>query len=351
MTISTKDINYYLPEELIATKPLPERDSSRLMIVSRKENSIKDSSFSDILNYIKEGDCLVLNDTKVFKARLRGKSKDGKNVELLLVRRLDEKNWLALLKNSKKFRAGTLLYLRGNEAEVLEKEREFRKICFKENLSFDLISKIGEVPLPPYIIKKRKRNKIPLLNQEDEFRYQSVVAVHYGSVAAPTASLHFTEELLEKIRARGVDIAYVTLHVGPGTFKPIDTEKVEDFEIHEEWTEVPDETIKVLQKCKKDNGRIIAVGTTVTRALESMALNSEKVEEWKSYTGNTRLFIKEGFKFKIVDALITNFHMPRSTLLLLVYAFGGKKLIRMAYDHAISEKYRFLSYGDAMFIY
>ena len=237
------------------------------------------------------------------------------------------------------------------EAVILEPAEDMRIVSFMSAMTFDRIDNIGEVPLPPYIIKKRKRNSENVFSEEDGLRYQSLLARHNGSVAAPTASLHFTEEMLSGLKRKGIGTALVTLHVGPGTFKPVDTEIPDDYRIHREWMEVPGDTVKTLQKTRKEGGRIVAVGTTVVRALETMAGPYDSYERWESYRGSTSLFIKNDFKFKAADAVITNFHMPKSSLLLLVYSFGGMDLIKKAYKHAVKNKYRFLSYGDAMFIY
>ncbi len=349
--ISIEDINYILPEELIAIHPAHERDESRLLVVLKKEESIRDTAFPDVAGLINSGDCLVFNNTKVFKARLIGKSEQDKNIELLLVSRIDQYSWKAMVKNSKKIPAGTKVVFHTVEAEILDKIDEMRIVRFMKILSYEEINRIGEVPLPPYIIKKRRKEQEPLYQDEDEERYQSVLAEYFGSVAAPTASLHFTEKVLKKLKQKNVKSAFITLHVGPGTFKPIDTDKIEDYQIHEEWIEVPENTVGLLRETKKAGGRVIAVGTTVVRALETMARPSKSIDEWQAYEGGTRLFIRGEFEFKVIDALITNFHMPKSSLLLLVYAFGGKDLIQKAYRLAVQKKYRFLSYGDAMFIY
>ncbi len=349
--ITLNDINYKLPEDLIATHPSSEIGGSRLLLVSRKEKSIIDSKFQQIENMIKPGDCLVMNNTKVFKARLYGRTREDKVVEILLVEHVDDMRWLAMVKNSKKIEEGTNVHFKDVEAEILEKFEDMRIIRFLEPQTFEQINNIGEVPLPPYIIKKRKKNSESIYSKEDELRYQSLVAKYYGSVAAPTASLHFTNDLLKNLKNRGIEVVYITLHVGPGTFKPIDTEIIDDYRIHKEFMEVPDETINILQKTRRSGGRIIAVGTTVVRALETMALPYGDYTLWKSFKGTTGLFIRNEFNFKVTNALITNFHIPKSSLLLLILSFGGKELIRKSYDHAILNKYCFLSYGDAMFIY
>jgi len=349
--ITIDDINYDLPEDLIAAHPSPRRGDSRLLLVSKKDKTIVDSSFHDLKYMINRGDCLVMNNTRVIKARLSGITSENKNIEILLTERLDDCRWIALVKNSKKIQVGTNVFLKGEEAVILENINDMRIVTFKSKLTIEQINNIGEVPLPPYIIKKRKKNFENIYSAEDDSRYQSVIALYDGSVAAPTASLHFTSEMLGDFNERGIKIAFITLHVGPGTFKPVDTEFPDNFIIHNEWMEVPDETINTLKEIKKEGGRIIAVGTTVVRALETMAGPYDEYTHWKSYKGSTGLFIRNEFGFKVTDALITNFHMPKSSLLLLTFSFGGMELVRKAYVHAIRKKYRFLSYGDAMFIF
>lgn len=349
--ITIDDIQYPLPEENIAAHPAQRRDASKLLLVSRKENFFQDGKFTDIVNYFQPGDCLVMNDTKVFHARLRGKLPSGKNCEMLLIEKTGERKWKAMVKDSKKFPEESEIEVAGFKIRILGKNKDLREIEFAQPMDFETINKIGEVPLPPYIVKKRKRLEESVTSDEDDERYQSVMAKVYGSVAAPTASLHFTDEILDSLIKKGVKICTVTLHVGPGTFKPVD-ESIEDYEIHREELEVPENTIQELQRVRRDGGRITAIGTTVVRALETMTRGCAEPEKWKAFRGSTELFIKsEDHPFLAVDRMITNFHMPKSTLLLLVYAFGGKELIKNAYRHAVKSGYRFLSYGDAMFIY
>jgi S-adenosylmethionine:tRNA ribosyltransferase-isomerase len=345
-----EDINYVLPEELISAEPSQKRDECRLLMVSREQKSFEDRIFHDIIDAIHPGDCLVMNDTKVFKARLFGLTLQQKKVELLLVEKEDDHLWKALLKNSKKFPEGTSVRFNDLEAEIQGKDGEMRYIRFTEALTYEKINRIGFVPLPPYIIKKRKKLQSKEYNPDDDAYYQSILAKYYGSVAAPTASLHFTQDLLRKLQDKNITLATITLHVGPGTFKPIDTDSIDSFQIHQEWLEVSEKTIRDLIETRKNKGRIIAVGTTVVRALESMARGKAGADDWAPYSGMTRLFIKGEYHFNVVDAMITNFHMPKSTLLLLVYSFGGMELIKKAYRHALDHKYRFLSYGDAMMI-
>jgi S-adenosylmethionine:tRNA ribosyltransferase-isomerase len=347
--MAIEDITYELPEDLIAVKPLPERSTSRLLMVSRKEKSIQEKVFSDIVDFIQEGDCLVFNDTKVFKARLQGTSESGRKIEVLLLERIAPCRWKTLLKNSSKIKHGEKADFHGIKAFILEKMEDVRIIEFEKPLDYEEINRIGEVPLPPYIVKKRKKMSLPDYSPEDDFRYQSVLAQNYGSVAAPTASFHFSEELIVFFKNKGVLLTTVTLHVGLGTFKPIDT-SLDEFKMHSEAVFIPAENMAILKNVKRNGGRIIAVGTTVARALETSVLEKKNLEEWGGFSGESNLFIKDHFSFRIVDALITNFHMPKSTLLLLVYAFGGKELIQKSYRCAIEKKFRFLSYGDAMFI-
>lgn len=348
------DINYDLPEALIAVKPTSVRHESRLLRVNIKDKTITDSVFSTIIESLQANDCLVFNNTKVFKARLYGRSELKAKIELLLIEKKDESTWTAMVKNSKKIPVGTKVQFgplnTPVNAVILDKIEDMRFIQFERPVSFEEINTFGEVPLPPYILKKRRKMELSDTTDADDFRYQSVLASHYGSVAAPTASLHFSEELISQIKQKGISITTLTLHVGPGTFKPIDTETLDDFVIHHEWIDVPQETVKTLQSVKANGGRIIAVGTTAVRALETMALTKNSPSEWQAFSGNTSLFIQEGHSFKAVDAMVTNFHMPKSTLLLLVYAFGGKELVQKAYLHAVQDGYRFLSYGDAMFL-
>ncbi len=352
--LTIDDINYNLPQELIAERPVSKRGESRLLIISKNDKTIKDGIFSDIIDYFNAGDCIVFNNTKVFKARLFGITKGifpERRIELLLVEKINNRRWKAMVKNSKKIPPATEIDFEGIKAVILDRENDLRIMEFNNPMDFEDINKIGRVPLPPYILKKRKSLFLPEYRAEDEEWYQSVLAKHYGSVAAPTASLHFTGELIQKLTDKGINSANITLHVSAGTFKPIDTEKIDEFQIHGENIEVPAETVEILKNTKKNKKRIIAVGTTTVRALETMAGQYESFTDWKEFKGTTRLFIKDTFKFKAIDAIITNFHMPKSTLLLLTFSFGGMELVKKSYSHAVNGKYRFLSYGDAMFIY
>ncbi len=342
----SQNLHYELPVELIAEKPLAKRDHSRLMVVDRESGDINHQSFSDILELIQKGDCLVLNNTKVLKARLFGQSDSEKEVELLLVEKEKDGNWLAMVKRSRKIKEGTRVRFGSYVASIGERSEDYRRVRFEPELTYEGTTKIGLTPIPPYIVKKREKMQIPEQLEEDDEWYQTVFARYYGSVAAPTASLHFTKELLDKLDTKGVKRIEVTLHVGPGTFKPIE-EDIETYQIHREWIEVNEEAVRSLKEVRQNGGRIVAVGTTVARTLETMA---SVAEDWASYRGYTRLFIKPGFHFQVVDRLITNFHMPHSSLLLLVRAFGGEDLLKKAYKTAIREQYRFYSYGDAMLI-
>lgn len=325
------DFDYYLPEELIAQVPVEPRDSSRLMVVHRDTGLIEHRIFRDIVEYLKTGDVLVLNNSKVIPARLFGHI-DEKQIEILLVQKVGEKTWKCLVRPARKFKPGVLAHLsNGIVAKCLDRcEEGMRLIEF--NVDDEELLKVGEAPIPPYV-----KTKIPLE------RYQTVYAKVAGSIAAPTAGFHFTETLLEKIRSMGVRTVEVTLHVGIGTFRPVKTENIEQHRMHAERYSIPPKVVEIIKQAKSQEHRIIAVGTTVVRTLESFARTNLT-------EGETDLFIYPPFEFKIVDALITNFHLPRSTLLMLVCAFAGHQLIMNAYQEAVKQRYRFYSFGDAMFI-
>lgn len=338
------DFNYNLPPELIAQHPLPDRSSSRLLVLnqdSNQETIIEDRQFTDLLELLKPNDLLIFNDTKVIPARLFGKKESGGAVEVLLERIIDTNKAIVQIRASKSPKPGNQILI-GNDAngfsiEVLGRpdtnspfyEVKFPKACIP------LLEKYGQLPLPPYITHQA--------DADDQQRYQTVVAKNPGAVAAPTAGLHFDEQLLEKIRAIGTQYATITLHVGAGTFTPVRTENLSEHKMHSEWFSIPKDTQTAIEETKRHGGRVIAVGTTSLRALESSAALG--ITE-----GETRLFITPGYEFKVIDNLITNFHLPCSTLLMLVSAFAGVDPIRKAYDHAISQQYRFFSYGDAMFL-
>ena len=333
---------YDLPEELIAQVPIQKRDESRLMVLDRNNKTIEHKIFKDIIEYLKPGDCLVRNNTKVIPARIYGKKETGANVEFLLLNNIEGDVWEAIVRPGNKLHVGTKVTFGEGilNAEILDvMEGGTRKIKFTYNGIFnEILDQIGLMPLPPYIHEELK----------EKDRYQTVYAKYQGSAAAPTAGLHFTEELLEKIREKGVEIANVTLHVGIGTFRPVKVEKIEEHHMHSEHYYIKKEDAEKINNAKKNGGRIISVGTTSCRVLESIADENGFVKEIE---GDTSIFIYPGYKFKCIDALITNFHLPESTLLMLVSALAGKDYIMKAYKEAVEQKYRFFSFGDAMFIY
>ena len=336
------DFNYELPEELIAQTPIKNRDESRLMVLDRENKTIEDRTFKDILEYLKPGDCLVRNNTKVIPARLYGvKDETGANVEFLLIKRIEDDFWEVMVHPGRRLKIGTKVTF-GNgllKAEILDVlAGGNRKVKFEYNGIFnEILDEIGLMPLPPYIKEKLK----------DKNRYQTVYAKNEGAVAAPTAGLHFTEELFSEISKKGIEVANVTLHVGIGTFRPVKVENIEDHDMHSEHYYIKKEDADKINTTKKNGGRIIAVGTTSCRVLESVADENGYIKETE---GDTNIFIYPGYKFKCIDGLITNFHLPESTLIMLVSAFADKDYIMKAYKHAIDEKYRFFSFGDAMFI-
>lgn len=337
-----KDFTYNLPPELIAQDPLTDRSSSRLMVLDRKTGKIEHKVFSDIINYLNPGDCLVINDTKVIPARLMGvKPETGAAIEILLLKRMENDCWECLVKPGKKARPGAIIEfgngkLKGEIMEVLEEGNRIIKFSY-EGIFEEILDELGQMPLPPYITHKL----------QDKNRYQTVYAKYEGSAAAPTAGLHFTPELLDAIKAKGVDIASVTLHVGLGTFRPVKVEKVEEHHMHSEFFCVEQEAADKINRARAGGNRIICVGTTSCRTLESAA-NEDGTIPVKS--GDTEIFIYPGYKFKAVDCLITNFHLPESTLLMLISALADRETILGAYEEAVKEKYRFFSFGDAMFI-
>ncbi len=337
-----KDFTYRLPDELIAQSPLKNRLGSRLLVVNRDTGVHIDEQFSQLQHYLKSGDVLVLNDTAVLPARLIGEKSDtGAVIEVLLLKSEPNDVWECLVKKAKKVKVGTRVVF-GDSAlvaeciEVLDEGLRRFKMHY-EGVFYELLDKLGEMPLPPYIHEKL----------DDQDRYQTVYRKHKGSAAAPTAGLHFTEAYLARLKAQGIDIVTVTLHVGLGTFRPVSVENVKEHKMHEEYYTVTQEAAEAIQKAKQENRRIVAVGTTSMRTLETVAKLHGKVTE---DSGFSDLFIYPGFEFKVVDALLTNFHLPESTLLMLVSAFASKSIIFDAYQHAIDEKYRFFSFGDAMFL-
>ena len=336
------DFDYELPKELIAQTPLEKRDEARLMVLHRSDKTIEHKVFKDILDYLKPGDCLVRNNTKVIPARLYGKKEQtGANVEFLLLNRIEGDIWEVMVRPGKKLMPGVKVSF-GNgilKAEILDKmEGGSRKVKFYyQGIFNEILDEIGLMPLPPYIKEKLEKKEM----------YQTVYAKYEGSAAAPTAGLHFTKELLEKIKEKGVEIANVTLHVGIGTFRPVKEENIEDHDMHTEHYYIKKEDAEKINSTRKNGGRIIAVGTTSCRVLESVADENGMVKEVED---DTNIFIYPGYKFKCIDGLITNFHLPESTLLMLISALAGREYILDAYKEAVKQKYKFFSFGDAMFI-
>ncbi len=340
--MKVSEFNYNLPEELIAQTPIKNRDESRLMILDKQKETINHKTFKNIIDYLQPGDCLVRNNTKVIPARLYGKKETGANVEFLLLNRIEGDFWEVMVRPGRKLPVGTKVTFGEGllEAEIIELLNDGnRKVRFSYNGIFnEILDRIGLMPLPPYIKEKL----------EDKKRYQTVYAKYEGSAAAPTAGLHFTEELLKKIQDKGIDVANVTLHVGIGTFRPVKVEKIEEHDMHSEHFYIKQEDVEKINRAKKNGGRVIAIGTTSCRVLESIADGNTGLV--KPYEGDTQIFIYPGYKFKCIDGLITNFHLPESTLIMLVSALAGKEYIMKAYNEAVKEKYRFFSFGDAMFI-
>ena len=340
--MKTSDFFYELPEELIAQDPLEDRTASRLLVLNRKTDKLEHKIFSDITDYLKPGDCLVINNTRVIPARLIGeKEGTGGKVEILLLKRRENDIWESLVKPGKKLRPGArVIFGDGRlKAEILEIAEEGNRLVkfYYEGIFEEILGSLGEMPLPPYITHKL----------EDKEMYQTVYAKFDGSAAAPTAGLHFTNELLEKIRQKGIRIASITLHVGLGTFRPVKVEDVNNHHMHTEWYEVNNEAADIINETKKNGGRVICVGTTSCRTIESVADENGLMS---AKTGETDIFIYPGYKFKVMDGLITNFHLPESTLVMLVSAFVGKERVLSAYETAVKERYRFFSFGDAMIL-
>ena len=341
-TLKTSDFFYELPPELIAQTPLDDRASSRLLVLGKNDGSIEHKHFYDIIDYLSAGDCLVLNDTRVLPARLIGeKLGTGARVEFLLLNRKSEREWEVILKPGKKCKPGVKVSFGGGKliAEIKETVNDGNRIVSFEydGLFENVLDELGEMPLPPYITQKLA----------DRDRYQTVYSRHTGSAAAPTAGLHFTPELLSQIQAKGVHIAYVTLHVGLGTFRPVKVDDVENHKMHSEFYTITADTARIINEARQNGGRVISVGTTSTRVLETVASADGTVSE---ASGWTDIFIYPPYRFKCVNCLITNFHLPESTLLMLVSAISSKEIIMKAYAEAVKEKYRFFSFGDAMFI-
>ena len=339
--MKTSDFDYELPENLIAQTPLKDRSSSRLMVLDKNTGDIEHKVFSDITSYLNEGDVLVINDTKVIPARLMGVKEDtGAVIELLLLKDLGNDEWECLSRPQKRLHVGTIVKfsdeLRAEVTSLLDDGVTHVKLLYK-GILMEILDRLGEMPLPPYIHEKLK----------EKDRYNTVYAKNIGSAAAPTAGLHFTKELLEELKNKGIIIANVTLHVGLGTFRPVEVDDINNHKMHSEFYQMSEETADILNKAKAEGRRIIAVGTTSTRTLETIM---GKYGEFKACSGNTDIFIYPGYEFKAIDALITNFHLPKSTLVMLVSALAGKEHILNAYKEAVKEEYRFFSFGDAMFI-
>lgn len=339
--MKTDDFDYYLPKELIAQTPLSKRDNSRMMVLDKETGKISDEMFTNLINYLNPGDTIVLNDTKVIPARLIGHKPDTNAViEVLMLKDLGDDTWECLSKPAKRVKEGTMIKF-SDELSckcVFVGEDGIRRYKFIYNgILLEILDRLGEMPLPPYITEKLK----------EKDRYQTVYAKNPGSAAAPTAGLHFTKEYLEKIKQKGINIAYVTLHVGLGTFRPVVVEDVTKHDMHSEYYILSKETANLLNETRRRGKRIIAVGTTSTRVLETIADDNGM---FKEQSGNTKIFIYPGYKFKGIDALFTNFHLPKSTLIMLVSALAGKDNVLKAYNHAVEEKYRFFSFGDCMFI-
>ena len=340
--MKTSDFFYDLPEELIAQDPLEDRTASRLLVLNRETGAIEHKIFSDVIDYLNEGDCLVINNTRVIPARLIGeKEGTGGKVEVLLLKRGANDVWETLVKPGKKLRPGARVTFGDGrlKAEILETAEEGNRLVrfYYEGIFEEILDSLGEMPLPPYITHKL----------EDKEMYQTVYAKYDGSAAAPTAGLHFTKELLSKIEEKGIKIASITLHVGLGTFRPVKVDDVNNHHMHTEWYEVNAEAADIINETKRNGGRVICVGTTSCRTIESVA---DENGYMKAKTGETDIFIYPGYKFKVMDGLITNFHLPESTLVMLVSAFAGKENVLSAYETAVKERYRFFSFGDAMLL-
>ena len=339
--MKTSDFNYQLPEELIAQTPLERRDGSRLMVLNRETGEIQHKHFYDVIDYLNPGDCLVMNDSRVLPARLMGHRPTGGVVEVLLLRDLGNKCWECLCKPGRKMQVGNEVIFGDGELTAVVREVQEdgnRVVEFRyEGIFLEVLERLGKMPLPPYIKEEL----------QDQERYQTVYSKVLGSAAAPTAGLHFTPELLEQIKAKGVNIGYVTLHVGLGTFRPVKEDEITDHEMHSEYCVISQETADLINRTKANGGRCICVGTTSCRTLESWAAEDGHME---AKAGWTNIYIYPGYRFKVMDGLVTNFHLPESTLIMLVSAFAGREHVLAAYEEAVREKYRFFSFGDAMFL-
>ena len=339
--MKTDDFDFYLPDELIAQVPLKKRDSSRLLVLDKKSGEIEHKHFNEVIDYFNPGDTLVLNDTKVIPARLIGEKEDtGAVIELLMLKDLGDNVWECLCKPAKRIKMGTIVKF-GSKLKAkcifIGEEGIIKFELIYDGILYEILDELGEMPLPPYIHEKL----------DDKDRYQTVYAKNIGSAAAPTAGLHFTEDLLDEIKRKGVNVVFVTLHVGLGTFRPVSVDDVTKHKMHSEYYVMSDEVAKVLNDTRKNGGKIISVGTTSTRTLETVM---NLYGEFRGCFGDTSIFIYPGYKFKGIDSLITNFHLPKSTLVMLVSALAGKDNIMNAYKIAVENKYRFFSFGDAMFI-
>ncbi|MCI9202365.1 MAG: tRNA preQ1(34) S-adenosylmethionine ribosyltransferase-isomerase QueA [Lachnospiraceae bacterium] len=340
--MKTSDFYFDLPPELIAQDPLTDRSASRLLVLDKNTGEIKHEQFRNIINYLNPGDCLVLNDTRVIPARLHGiREETGAAIEVLLLKRKEKDVWETLVRPGKKVRPGAKLsfgegLLRGEVLEIVEEGNRLIRFQY-EGIFEEVLDRLGEMPLPPYITHKL----------EDKNRYQTVYAKYDGSAAAPTAGLHFTRDLLDEIAQKGVNLAYVTLHVGLGTFRPVKAERITEHHMHSETYQITKEAAEVINRTRKNGGRVICVGTTSCRSLESAAEEDGTLREC---SGDTEIFIYPGYRFKVLDALITNFHLPESTLVMLVSALAGREKVLRAYGEAVEERYRFFSFGDAMFV-
>jgi S-adenosylmethionine:tRNA ribosyltransferase-isomerase len=341
--MKVNDFDFHLPEDLIAQTPLENRTSSRMMILDKENKRIEHEHFYDLKNHLKEGDCLVLNDTRVLPARLFGQKADtGAKVEILLLKEEGQDTWETLVKPAKRIKPGTEITFGDGRLKavcVSESDHGGRRLKFiYSGIFYELLDDLGQMPLPPYIKEQL----------EEKDRYQTVYAVHQGSAAAPTAGLHFTEEMIEEIKASGVHVTFITLHVGLGTFRPVSVEDILEHDMHAEFYQVTKGTAELLNHVRESGGRIITVGTTSTRTLETVANKFDG--KFKEDSGWTDIFIYPGYEFKAIDGLITNFHLPKSTLIMLVSAFASKEFVMEAYNEAVEEKYRFFSFGDAMLI-
>ncbi len=340
--MKTDDFDYYLPESLIAQHPAEKRDHARLLVLNKETGETEDKYFYDIIDYLKPGDVLVMNDTRVIPARLFG-HREGKeeSIEVFLLLNIEGKNWECLVRPGKKMKIGTKVIfseeLSGEVKDIKEDGNRIIEFCY-EGIFNEILDRLGNVPLPPYIKEELKEPE----------EYQTVYSKNPGSVAAPTAGLHFTKELLDKIESKGIELAYLTLNVGLGTFRPVSVEDITDHKMHSEFYTISKETADIINNAHKKGNKVIATGTTSIRTLESVYKKNGKIQE---DSGWTDIFIYPGFEFEVVDAMITNFHLPKSTLVMLVSAFASKDIILNAYEHAVNNKYRFFSFGDAMYIY